>query len=240
MLLSIFLDLIYTNINKIFDMKKFSKEIGVKVGVEPKVSVNNVKRKELDIKNAVNAMMNEFIHIRLEGNHDPMFMQNVYIGGKEHFLDAMCQYIENRMIKENKTTLEEARGKVFEKDLSWIDTRIDILESQSNQFNIEDMTVKNMLLNESKNNIVVEKKMEVIDFVIPQWAVSALINGDESGLDEEDQKSLDSFVAYVIKEYGNANFSLPSDDELELGFRHSNNINSYGTDCVKLLLMVEK
>lgn len=78
------------------------------------------------------------------------------------------------------------------------------------------------------------------EFTIPEWAVSALINGDTSGLEDEDVKKVESFVNNTSARYGNANFSLPSDDQLELGFCRTNDIDSLGSNCYKLLLRVDK
>ena len=80
---------------------------------------------------------------------------------------------------------------------------------------------------------------DVYEFKIPEWAVSALINGDTSGLEEEDIKKIESFVNNTSARYGNANFSLPSDDQLELGFCRTNDIDNLGSNCYKLLLRVD-
>ena len=81
----------------------------------------------------------------------------------------------------------------------------------------------------------------IVDFTIPDWAVSALINGDDSGLTEEDIDKIQNFVEYVSHEYGNANFMLDSgqdekNDPSNLGFLHYNDIDNLGSNCVKLTL----
>ena len=78
--------------------------------------------------------------------------------------------------------------------------------------------------------------MKVLDFIIPEWAICALINGDESGLNESDISILNSFIRQTVKKYGNANFMLgEKSDESE--FRWSNDIsNEGGTVCTLYLI----
>lgn len=77
---------------------------------------------------------------------------------------------------------------------------------------------------------------ELIEFDIPNWAISALINGDESGLTDEEQEKLNAFVDDVASKYGNANFMLPDENEIDLGFLRSNDIDNLGGDCSRLLI----
>lgn len=84
-------------------------------------------------------------------------------------------------------------------------------------------------MNEDMNNL--------IEFDIPTWAVSALINADESGLSDEDQAKLNAFVQGVVDKYGNANFMLGDvDGKDDLGFQHSNDIDNLGSDVYRLYL----
>lgn len=89
----------------------------------------------------------------------------------------------------------------------------------------------------SKN--VNESKDELIDYTIPEWALSALINGDESGLNDEEQEKLDMFCKKVADEFGNASFMLGDDDD-DLGFKHSNDIDNLGSNCTTLYIKPSK
>lgn len=82
----------------------------------------------------------------------------------------------------------------------------------------------------------------VIEFDIPEWAVSALINGDYSGMNDEDEKDLNKFTDKIVEKYGNANFSLPSlDEQLYSRFQHGNDIRkNQGGDVVTLYLLPSK
>lgn len=78
---------------------------------------------------------------------------------------------------------------------------------------------------------------DLIDFSIPDWAGSYLINGDPSGLEDEDIEKVDRFVDRIVAKYGNANFIMPNtDDEMDLGFCHTNDIDNLGSDCIKLYI----
>lgn len=77
--------------------------------------------------------------------------------------------------------------------------------------------------------------VDIYEFTIPTWAVCALINGDPIE-DEQDEAKLNDFIAKCEVNYGNANFMLPDDDKLHLGFKYSNDIDKIGSDCMLLLL----
>lgn len=77
---------------------------------------------------------------------------------------------------------------------------------------------------------------DLVEFEIPNWALSALINGDESGLTDEDQEKLNAFVDDVVSKYGNAHFMMGDESETDLGFRHSNDIDNLGNDCTMLFI----
>ncbi len=81
-----------------------------------------------------------------------------------------------------------------------------------------------------------EQYDDLIEFDIPNWALGALINGDESDLTDEEQEKLNAFVNDVVSKYGNANFMTPDEDEMDLGFLPRNDIDNLGGDCSRLLI----
>lgn len=81
---------------------------------------------------------------------------------------------------------------------------------------------------------------DLLEFTIPNWALSSLINGDDSGLEDEDIEKIDRFVDKTSKKYGNANFMLSDEDEMDLGFRYSNDIDNMGSECSLLYLRPTK
>lgn len=82
---------------------------------------------------------------------------------------------------------------------------------------------------------------DLLEFTIPSWAMSTLINGDNSGNSDEDDQKINAFVNSIVGEYGNANFMLGDiDGKDDLGFCRSNNIDNLGSDCYRLYLRPSK
>ena len=82
---------------------------------------------------------------------------------------------------------------------------------------------------------MIDEEMDdnVYEYEVPDWALSALINGDVSGLSDEDEQKLDKFIDEVVSEVGNANF-YGGNEEDSLGFRRSNDIDNLGSDVYKV------
>lgn len=77
---------------------------------------------------------------------------------------------------------------------------------------------------------------DLLEFDIPTWALSALINGDFSGLEDDDEKKLNTFIQKTVDEYGNANFMSGGESE-EPSFRWRNDIDGVlGADVITLYL----
>lgn len=79
--------------------------------------------------------------------------------------------------------------------------------------------------------------IEILEFRIPTWALCSLINGDNSGLTDEDISKINSFCSKTVLSYGNANFCLPDEDKRNEGFYYRNDIDNMGSDCENLLLI---
>jgi hypothetical protein len=78
---------------------------------------------------------------------------------------------------------------------------------------------------------------EPVEFTIPEWAVSYLINGDCSGLNECDINAADDFVRRTHARFGNALFTTPADADFYLDFRWMNDVDQYAGTCYKLLIV---
>lgn len=70
---------------------------------------------------------------------------------------------------------------------------------------------------------------EYYDFRIPTWAICPIVNGDVSGISEEDEKKLDNFLS-----------SIPSGGAWEFGnidenksFSYYNDIDNLGNDVIE-------
>lgn len=87
----------------------------------------------------------------------------------------------------------------------------------------------------------VDENEDLIEFDIPEWALSALINGDKSGLEDEDITKLNNFINQVVATYGNAIFMLGDiDGEDNLGFKHKNDIDNLGSNVYRLYIKPRK
>ena len=87
------------------------------------------------------------------------------------------------------------------------------------------------------NENLSENKENLVDFDVPEWAMSALINDDRSGLSDEDEAKLDEFINDVVKQYGNAHFMLGDiDGEDNLGFKQSNDIDNLGSNVYRVYI----
>lgn len=82
---------------------------------------------------------------------------------------------------------------------------------------------------------------DLLEFTIPSWAMTTLINGDNSGNSDEDDQKIDAFVNNVVAKYGNAHFMANDmEGEDDLGFCHSNDIDNLGSNCYRLYLRPSK
>ena len=81
---------------------------------------------------------------------------------------------------------------------------------------------------------------DLLEFTIPTWAMTSLINGDDSGLEDEDIEKVNDFLDRVMEKYGNANFMLGDKSE-ETEFYYRNDIDgNMGGDVTTLYLRPSK
>lgn len=87
-----------------------------------------------------------------------------------------------------------------------------------------------------------DAKDNLLDFAIPNWAMSAIVNGDTSGLEDEDIQKIDAFENRLVKLYGNANLMLGDvDGEDNLGLTMGNDIEENAmTECYRMYLRPTK
>lgn len=73
--------------------------------------------------------------------------------------------------------------------------------------------------------------MKHLTMELPAFWASALINGDVSGMEDEDEQALDKFTAYMVAEYGQC---WAVDVSEESSFTRWHDAQSYGVlacDC---------
>jgi hypothetical protein len=78
---------------------------------------------------------------------------------------------------------------------------------------------------------------DLIEYIIPTWAVGSLINVDDTGLTDEEVEKIDRFVDKVVEQWGNALFMLGDDDDSESYFSYSNDIDNMGSEVMKLFIL---
>jgi hypothetical protein len=78
---------------------------------------------------------------------------------------------------------------------------------------------------------------DLIEYIIPTWAVGSLINNDDTGLTDEEVEKIDRFVDKVVEQWGNAFFILGDDDDSESYFSYSNDIDNMGSEVMKLFIL---
>jgi hypothetical protein len=77
---------------------------------------------------------------------------------------------------------------------------------------------------------------QFVEYTIPTWAVSSLINGNDSGLEDGDIEKINKFVDKVVARHGNAFFMLGDKSE-ESEFSPYNDIDSLGSDVITLYIL---
>ena len=86
-----------------------------------------------------------------------------------------------------------------------------------------------------------EQKDDLLEFTIPNWAMSAIVNDDTSGLNDEDISILENFQNKLVQKYGNANLLLGDvDGEDDLGMTLGNDIEETLTECYRMYLRPTK
>ena len=88
-------------------------------------------------------------------------------------------------------------------------------------------------------DIVEEKNFAFVRYVVPEWTLAALINGDISALSDQEQDQLDKFEqkaktaidGYAFQHWG---------DCLEKGFCWNNDVDDLGNNCHYLIGVYKK
>ena len=82
-------------------------------------------------------------------------------------------------------------------------------------------------------------KVEILELLIPDFLLSALINSDESGLSDDESAALDRFTANMMREHGSCRAMMP--DDCEASFTGTHDIPGIlACDCVRVPFDVTK
>jgi len=124
-------------------MDKFSKISGNKVGELPAIVTDKDKVKLEVLKAGINSLIDNFLTLRYYGSAGRNIMENtVKIGGKELFIEALIDFMNDKSIEDQIKTLESLKGDT--RDWQVIDNKINEL------FNFID---ENKKFNENKKQI---------------------------------------------------------------------------------------
>lgn len=113
-----------------------------------------------------------------------------------------------------------------------------LLQEQREKAIIESFTKTfNKIKRPNESRLIKENHEGLVDYEVPEWALSSLINGDDSGLEDEDISKIDDFIEYVVEKHGNANFMLGDmDGEDNLGFKPNNDIDNLGSNVYRIYI----
>lgn len=118
-------------------MDKFSKITNQKVKDEPELVTNKDKVKLEAIKAGITKLMDSFLTIRSYGGaRSEQLMSSVKISGKELFIEALIDFMNDRSIEEQVKVLESLKGDT--RDWQVIDNKInelDLFVKENNEFN---------------------------------------------------------------------------------------------------------
>jgi hypothetical protein len=124
-------------------MDKFSKISGVKVNDLPKIVTDKDKVKLEALKAGINGLIDNFLTLRYYGSARRNIMENtVKITGKELFIEALIDFMNDKSVEETIKTLESLKGDT--RDWQVLDNKINELYSS-----IEE----DKKFNENKNQI---------------------------------------------------------------------------------------
>ena len=197
------------------------------------VSAKNLEKKQLNENNKSDWQKYNYSHFALlkETNH--------ILYGFDY------SNVDSEELKENKNHYflnvisEEYGNEISPKDV------VVVKSSKLDKLGIKDYLNESNwvgLINEAHcgsnmDEEIIDEEMDdsLRGYEVPEWAIPALINGDYSGLSDEDEKKIKRFTQRVISEVGNANFMLGDmDGDDDLGFRRSNQIDNLGSNVFRL------
>ncbi len=79
------------------------------------------------------------------------------------------------------------------------------------------------------------KKFDEYFFRVPEQIAIAIVNGDESGLENTDIYEMNRFIDRLVKEYGHAHLSIDNSET----FFVLNDLNPFRADCLEMTLLVD-
>lgn len=83
-----------------------------------------------------------------------------------------------------------------------------------------------------------KKHFEKIEYVLPSYWANTLINGDSSGLEDDELATIDKFISDVESEHGHALFSssIESEEYCFCKYHDANYLGVPASDCFTYIL----
>lgn len=79
--------------------------------------------------------------------------------------------------------------------------------------------------------------MKVINLVVPDWSICALINGDFDNLSEDDLEHLGTFIKSIKNKYGEGSFQCDV-ETMNLGFSYRNDVHKLGGNICSVQYLI--
>ena len=113
----------------LFSMEKFSKITNQKVNEVPNLVEDKEKLKLQALKAGISKLMDNFLTIRSYGGaRTEQLMSSVKISGKELFVEALIDFMNDKSIQDQISTLESVKGQ--SRDWESIDNKINELHNK--------------------------------------------------------------------------------------------------------------
>lgn len=122
-------------------MKKFSTI--AKIQKPADAPTNEVSKSPyFEISNLVESLINEFLHIRIEGPINPILQGTILIDGKQEFTEAIIEMFTLLESKKELKVLESARSRFILNDMQWIENEIKSTEYKINEYQSATQIIK--------------------------------------------------------------------------------------------------
>lgn len=183
-------------------MNKFSTISGQKVNKEPELVTDKDKVKLEALKAGINTLIDNFLTIRSYGSARKNILENtVKISGKEMFIEALIDFINDKSIEDQIKTLESLKSET--RDWRVIDDKITGLQNEVNE---------NKQFNSNKKQI--NKIKSLLDTYSDDDRFEQILESMISKVDNFDEAKLMSDTANKMK--SNFKFLNYSKNQLSL------------------------
>lgn len=122
-------------------MKKFS-SIAKIPKLADAVDNSNNKNSYNELRFLVEGLIDEFLHLRIEGPIDPILQGTILIDGKTEFTEAIIEAFSLIESKKELKVLESARSRFILNDMMWIENEIKSTEQKINEYQSANQIIK--------------------------------------------------------------------------------------------------